>query len=168
MEASPDMSSTVGIKRQRDPTENVVVHAIVPKRPRHTTSAIPGTNIPEVRRSLKRLRRYREEALPTQPLWLTDMLTPHDTLERFALQFVLGHHMKRSHRMKSTTKQHKHIESCVQDVAQKLRMDGPTDVTSLVSESDEDVDDGDSDNGDSDNGDSDDDDAIDVNDSERQ
>jgi len=72
------------------------------KRVRHTTSAIPGTDIPEVRRSLRKMREFAENAHPTQPLALTDMLTSEDTIEKFALRFVLGHHLKRSNRVKKS------------------------------------------------------------------
>jgi hypothetical protein len=70
------------------------------KRGRQTTSAIPGTDISEVRRSLKKLRKFADEALPTQPLCITDMLTNNDSVEQFALRFVLGHHLKRANRVK--------------------------------------------------------------------
>jgi len=73
------------------------------KKARQTTSAIPGTEIYEVRRSLKKMRKFADEALPTQPFCITDMLTANDSVERFALRFVLGHHMKRSNRVKRTS-----------------------------------------------------------------
>jgi len=65
------------------------------------TSAIPRTTVAEVRTVLKRMReRWSSHLEDEEPFQPGQPIFKGQTMEQFALSFVLGHHQRRSQKSK--------------------------------------------------------------------
>ena len=58
-------------------------------------SSIDSMTIAQVRRALAHLRRTWDEHAPDNPIFPSDSLPNHMSIERFAFRFVLSHHERR-------------------------------------------------------------------------
>lgn len=68
--------------------------------PRVMTSAIPNMSVAEVRKGLGEVRRRATEHTNENPMYITDMLFPGMSIQKFCLLFVCGHHDKRHNKSK--------------------------------------------------------------------
>jgi len=68
--------------------------------PRVMTSAIPNMSVAEVRKGLGEVRRRASEQTNENPMYITDMLFPGMSIQKFCLLFVCGHHDKRHNKSK--------------------------------------------------------------------
>ena len=62
---------------------------------RTVTSAIEGMSVTEVRKCLDLMRKQWREKDETTPFYICETFNDNITMDKFAFQFVLGHHFKR-------------------------------------------------------------------------
>jgi hypothetical protein len=62
---------------------------------RIVTSAIEGMSVSEVRKCLDLMRKQWREKDETTPFYICETFNDNITMDKFAFQFVMGHHFKR-------------------------------------------------------------------------
>jgi hypothetical protein len=65
---------------------------------RTVTSAIDGMSVSEVRKCLDQMRKQWREKDETAPFYMCETFHDNITMDKFAFQFVMGHHFKRHHK----------------------------------------------------------------------